>query len=250
LKKKNLRWCYNILESVSRSFSTVIEELPNEIRDTVCIFYLVLRGLDTIEDDEKLDEELKLSYLSTFFEDIENENFKVNNVGKGTYKTLLEEFPTVITVYKRLPTKYKTIVKDITKEMALGMYEFIKKEVDTIKDYNLYCHYVAGIVGTGLSRIFIAYSFKNFSEFDKLGLDLSNEMGIFLQKVNIIRDFIQDIYEERVFWPKAVWSKYVTSLEEFKKKRKYIISSKMCKRFNKRCIKTRAILFDIFKKNI
>jgi len=42
-------------------------------------------------------------------------------------------------------------------------------------------------------------------------------MGLFLQKVNIIRDFIQDIYEERVFWPKKVYSKYVKDLEEFKK---------------------------------
>jgi Mg2+ and Co2+ transporter CorA len=37
VEEKDLRWCYEILESVSRSFATVIEELPTEIRDPVII---------------------------------------------------------------------------------------------------------------------------------------------------------------------------------------------------------------------
>lgn len=35
--------------------------------------------------------------------------------------------------------------------------------------------------------------------------NLSNEMGLFLQKVNIIRDYREDIDEARIFWPRAVW---------------------------------------------
>jgi len=100
--------------------------------------------------------------------------------------------------------------------MALGMYSFIKKDVNSIQDYNLYCHYVAGVVGQGLTKLFVEYKLKNLNDIDN-EIDLSNQMGLFLQKVNIIRDFIQDIYEERVFWPKKVYSKYVKDLEEFKK---------------------------------
>jgi len=96
------------------------------------------------------------------------------------------------------------------------MHSFITKDVNSIQDYNLYCHYVAGIVGQGLTRLFVAYKLNNLKDIDN-DIDLSNQMGLFLQKVNIIRDFIQDIYEERVFWPKHVYSKYVDSLEEFKK---------------------------------
>ena len=33
------------------------------------------------------------------------------------------------------------------------MAEFIEREVLTVKDYDLYCHYVAGLVGIGLSRV-------------------------------------------------------------------------------------------------
>ena len=41
-------FCFEILNRVSRSFAIVIEELGDELRNAVCVFYLVLRGLDTV----------------------------------------------------------------------------------------------------------------------------------------------------------------------------------------------------------
>jgi farnesyl-diphosphate farnesyltransferase len=38
--------------------------------------------------------------------------------------------------------------------MGGGMADFLQKPVETIEDYNLYCWYVAGLVGEGLSRLF------------------------------------------------------------------------------------------------
>lgn len=40
--------CYELLNMTSRSFAAVIQALDDELRPAVCIFYLVLRGLDTI----------------------------------------------------------------------------------------------------------------------------------------------------------------------------------------------------------
>lgn len=37
--------------------------------------------------------------------------------------------------------------------MGEGMAEFIEREVLTVADYDLYCHYVAGLVGIGLSQV-------------------------------------------------------------------------------------------------
>ncbi len=65
-----------------------------------------------------------------------------------------------------------------------------------------YCHYVAGLVGIGLSRLFSASQLE-----DKVvGEDtyLSNSMGLFLQKTNIIRDYLEDVEQDRLFWPKEV----------------------------------------------
>lgn len=51
----------------------VIQQLPAQLRDPVCIFYLVLRALDTVEDDMALPLERKLPLLHTFHEKISDE---------------------------------------------------------------------------------------------------------------------------------------------------------------------------------
>lgn len=86
--------------------------------------------------------------------------------------------------------------------------------MSTVDDYDEYCHYVAGIVGLGLTRLFHASGLEAFKPDD-----LSNSMGLFLQKTNIIRDYLEDINEipaPRMFWPHEVWGKYATKLEDFK----------------------------------
>ena len=37
--------------------------------------------------------------------------------------------------------------------MGVGMAKFIEKEVETCKEFDEYCHYVAGLVGVGLSKV-------------------------------------------------------------------------------------------------
>lgn len=87
-----------------------------------------------------------------------------------------------------------------------------KFSVDTLASFDLYCHYVAGLVGEGLSRLFSASG----KESPMLGeqLTLSNSMGLMLQKTNILRDFREDTDEGRVFWPAEIWKKYVDKPEE------------------------------------
>jgi farnesyl-diphosphate farnesyltransferase len=80
-----------------------------------------------------------------------------------------------------------------------------------------YCHYVAGLVGIGLSKLFTA---SNLEE-EIVGQDerLSNSMGLFLQKTNIIRDYLEDVNQDRLFWPREAWRKYGPSLESLKEAR-------------------------------
>ena len=47
-------FCEDVLGAVSRSFAGVIKELPPVLRLPVGIFYLVLRALDTVEDEMDL----------------------------------------------------------------------------------------------------------------------------------------------------------------------------------------------------
>jgi len=96
------------------------------------------------------------------------------------------------------------------------MAEFLTKKVDTVKDWDLYCHYVAGLVGEGLSRLFAVSGLEDPSF--SAAFKLYNSMGLFLQKTNIIRDYFEDIAEvpPRIFYPKEVWSKYVPTVESLK----------------------------------
>ncbi len=48
---------------------------------------------------------------------------------------------------------HSQVIADITHRMGDGMAEFIEKEVVTVRDYDLYCHYVAGLVGIGLCQV-------------------------------------------------------------------------------------------------
>lgn len=41
-------------------------------------------------------------------------------------------------------------------------------------------------------------------------------MGLFLQKTNIIRDYLEDVIDGRVFWPKAAWSVHADAIEGFR----------------------------------
>ncbi|KAG6524925.1 hypothetical protein ZIOFF_014870 [Zingiber officinale] len=113
-----------------------------------------------------------------------------------------------------MASSYQEAIEDITKRMGAGMAKFICKEVETVDDYDEYCHYVAGLVGLGLSKLFHASGSE-----DLASDNLSNSMGLFLQKTNIIRDYLEDINEipkSRMFWPREIWSKYADKLEDFK----------------------------------
>lgn len=73
-------------------------------------------------------------------------------------------------------------------------------------------------MGLGLSHLFAAVGCEN-AKFKSTVDDLANHMGLFLQKTNIIRDYLEDIVEEpapRMFWPREVWGRYAGELADFK----------------------------------
>ena len=90
--------------------------------------------------------------------------------------------------------------------------EFNENGVEKIADYDLYCHYVAGLVGEGLTRMFVESKFGNPALLDRP--DLHESMGLFLQKTNIIRDIREDTDDNRKFWPKEIWSKHVDNWDD------------------------------------
>lgn len=209
-------FCFEALKKVSRSFSIVIQQLPEALKEPVCIFYLILRGLDTIEDDMTINPEKKKEMLLSFSTRINQETFILENIGDTeVYRDLMLHFDKVLRVYQNLNADFKKVITDIAHNMAIGMNKYSGKEVENYKDWDEYCHYVAGLVGIGLSELFLTSKIEDSEELKEE--QSSNEMGTFLQKTNIIRDFAEDLEQGRIFWPKDAWKSKVDALEDLQK---------------------------------
>jgi farnesyl-diphosphate farnesyltransferase len=233
----DLQRCFFFLDKTSRSFSAVIKELNPELLTPVCLFYLILRGLDTIEDDMTIPLDKKLPELRAFHERLYQDGWTYDgNHSKEKDRDLLLEFNVVISEFQKIKEPYQAIIKDIAKRMGAGMAESCQrteKDPDwciTIKDYEQYCHYVAGLVGEGLTRLFVEAKLANPILLERP--DLVESMGQFLQQVNIIRDIKEDLDDKRRFYPKEVWSKYVDNFEDLvkpeNKDKALACSSEMC----------------------
>lgn len=220
---KELIRCYELLNLTSRSFAAVIEELHPELRDAVMIFYLVLRALDTLEDDMTVKPSIKIPLLREFDTKLNTKDWTFDGNGPNEKdRIVLIEFNNILNVFHRLKPQYQDIIKDITYKMGNGMAEYILDEefnvngVATIDDYNLYCHYVAGLVGEGLTNLFVLASFGD-KTLTENNFAKAESMGLFLQKTNIIRDYHEDLQDGRSFWPREIWSKYTENLQDFHK---------------------------------
>jgi farnesyl-diphosphate farnesyltransferase len=215
----SLKRCFYFLDKTSRSFAAVIKELHPELLVPVCLFYLILRGLDTIEDDMTIALEEKEPLLQDFDKILEKDGWSYDgNHAKEKDRDLLIEFSCVIEEFKKIKPTYQVIIKDVTKRMGDGMAEYCNNAehntngVNTIKDYERYCHFVAGLVGEGLTRLFVEAKLANDILLERS--DLHESMGQFLQQVNILRDIREDWEDNRRFWPKEIWSKYVDKFED------------------------------------
>ncbi|KAH9696487.1 Squalene synthase 1 [Citrus sinensis] len=168
-------FCYSMLHKVSRSFALVIQQLGTDLRNAVCIFYLVLRALDTVEDDTSIPTDVKVPILIAFHRHVYDREWHFS-CGTKEYKVLMDQFHHVSTAFLELGKGYQDAIEDITKRMGAGMAKFICKEVESIDDYDEYCYYVAGLVGLGLSKLFYASGTEDLAPDS-----LSNSMGLFLQ---------------------------------------------------------------------
>ncbi|CAM9191606.1 unnamed protein product, partial [Ectocarpus fasciculatus] len=214
LSDENVRFCDDILVKVSRSFAQVIKQLPEGLCLDIMVFYLALRALDTIEDDMqafKGRNEVKMDKLNNFYKLLGDETWHLEGVGEADEARLLEQYYRCNIVFNKLSKDSQIVIRDITKRMGEGMAMYVEKDLGqgtvTTKDYDLYCHYVAGLVGEGLSRLFTCTGYEEESV-SAVSKTLANTMGLFLQKTNIIRDYLEDYVDGRAFWPQEVWKKY------------------------------------------
>lgn len=132
--RQSMRRCWHFLDLTSRSFAAVIKELDGDLARTVCIllfflsnsdlfhvlthvlqiciYYLVLRGLDTIEDDMTIPDKVKQPILRSFHEKTVTPGWHFTENGpKEKDRQLLVEYAAVVEEVNLLKPEYVRVVR-------------------------------------------------------------------------------------------------------------------------------------------
>ena len=143
--KDDLEFCDEILGKVSRSFASVIRQLPPQLTVDIMVFYLVLRALDTVEDDMTAFKNIseKTRYLLQFHKTaLVDPKWTLDGVGEADEKRLLQKFDKCHRVYAALKPESRVVIADITQRMAEGMAEFIDKVRDFVSQLFLIIYFL------------------------------------------------------------------------------------------------------------
>uniref|UniRef100_A0A8C5QT37 Squalene synthase n=1 Tax=Leptobrachium leishanense TaxID=445787 RepID=A0A8C5QT37_9ANUR len=209
---EGLQTCYRYLNETGRSFAAIIQTLDGELRDAVCICYVIIRALDTVEDDMTISLETKIPVLRNFHTFLYDPEWRFTE-SKDKCKRLLEDFPTISREFRNLATVYQEVIADTCRKIGAGLAKFLEKKIESLEDWDEYGHYASGLVEIVFSHLFSASKLED--TIVSQDTRLSSSMGLLLQKTNIIRDYLEDQLVGREFWPKEVWSKYAMKLSDF-----------------------------------
>ena len=208
-----MEFARDILKEVSRSFALTIPMLDDEIKDEILLTYLQDRILDNFEDeihppDLKLQKDM-MDRVSRIFstENYErSQDFKLikknsNLIEDPSLKKLTKNIDLIFQSYQSFDLEIQKISHKWLEEMNQGMQKYLTKKVATFSDLDEYCYYVAGTVGGFLTETII-HKFDISETKQDVLLNNFNQAGLFLQKVNLIRDIREDLENrDKHFWP-------------------------------------------------
>ena len=202
----------DMLQGVSRTFALTIPQLPATLYRVVSNAYLLCRIVDTIEDEPLLDGARKNYFCQQFLRALDGgKNAALfgrqlcSSLSKQTSPAeheLIHNAPRVIQIARSFSAAQREALQRCVRTMAKGMTQFQlrneKHGLQTLEDLDLYCYYVAGIVGQMLTSLFCLHSPEIAKRHDALmGLAISFGQG--LQMTNILKDVWED-YRNGACW--------------------------------------------------
>ena len=204
-------WSYfeHWLGLVSRSFALCIPQLDPPFRDRVALAYLLFRVLDTIEDT-------RFTELGTQQRQFERLRAFLHAMpAPRDVDAFVAAFPAHLTVAERsllgethallaeshaLPAPDRAAVFRALDRMAKGMEVYARRpaplQLLDVEDVSRYCCFVAGVVGEMLTEL---WTLDRNTAAPRTSL--AYHFGLFLQKVNILKDQEEDEAAGRFFVP-------------------------------------------------
>lgn len=202
------------LNRVSRSFAYCIGNLAAPLKAWVGLTYLICRVLDTVEDAPWASTGDQKNHFDRF------NDFLMQPPGKADVdfwksrfphgipegeKLLLEDSHQLFSDLHHAPDSVKSIIQEMVVSMSRGMKHFADSKqhndgvlkLSSLKEVNQYCFFVAGVVGEALARL-VNHVEPRFQLARHRILD-AHHFGLFLQKVNLLKDQKADAKEGREF---------------------------------------------------
>ncbi|CAK9250189.1 unnamed protein product [Sphagnum jensenii] len=193
-----------------------VARLEEPLRLWVSLTYLICRVLDTVEDAPwPLNSNLKNVQFESFL------RFLKSSGTPADISSWTTAFPAGITTGERLlladsqmifadlhslPSEVREAICETAERMQLGMNYFSEMKLHSLVEVNQYCYFVAGIVGELLTRL-VALNYKDYKLNEEV-FSGSLHFGLFLQKVNLLKDQATDEKEGRFLVPnrRLVWN--------------------------------------------
>lgn len=202
------------LNRVSRSFSFCIARLEGDFQQWVALSYLLCRILDTVEDAKWLSVGAQEQAYRLFHRFLHSDPSTEElaqwvdsfppSLPEGE-KILLQDSQSIFQDLHLLPKNVQQkILRGVT-SMHAGMHFFHLQHraegnlrLRNLSEVNQYCFFVAGLVGELLTDLLLEKSPRLDSS--ELYLD-SYHFGLFLQKINLLKDQKEDEKEGRFLVP-------------------------------------------------
>jgi farnesyl-diphosphate farnesyltransferase len=222
-----------MLKGVSRTFALTIPQLPAELCRVVSNAYLLCRIVDTIEDEPVLSGAQKNAFCEQFV--------KILNVGRNAEPfsrqlcaslssqtppaehDLIRNVPRVIRITRGFSESQREALQQCVRAMAKGIGQFQlrgeKHGLQSSKDLDQYCYYVAGVVGEMLTRLFCLYSPEVAKQHDAL-MALAVSFGQGLQMTNILKDVWEDYQHGACWLPRKIFAEEGFNLSDLTEGRK------------------------------
>ena len=222
------------LQGVSRTFALAIPQLPERLNFVVANAYLLCRIVDTIEDEIALTYEQKKDFNEQFISILltgQNADLFATQLSsllsdKTTLAEhlLIQDSQRVIAITQTFNLSEKAALVECVRTMTGGMSFFqslnLKQGLNSTKDLDQYCYFVAGCVGEMLAKLFTGKGFQSeqLSSQQRELLELAKSFGQGLQMTNILKDIWDDAEREVCWLPQEIFNQFKFNLIQLKQK--------------------------------
>ena len=203
---------HEMLRLVSRTFALSIEQLPNLLRESIGVAYLMFRVSDFLEDNEIMPPDRKVELL-TLWSDIlggkvepERLTALLTDVDPSDPEALVAAHADeVLRLLAKLPPTVQEYIRDEVRESSIGMARWQMRGPVVLDEADLddYMFEVAGRVGLMLTKIF-AWRYRELAAIKDQLMPLGKEFGLALQTVNVIRGLRKDFERGWIFVPESL----------------------------------------------